>query len=399
MFLDLLRRRNPALIDAAISLHQQQVLPANTYVLDLDTVTANAATLSAEAHRLHLTTFAMTKQVGRNPDLCRAVIAGGIDASVNVDMECARATHRAGMRIGHLGHLVQIPRAEADAAAVMRPDYWTVFTHEKAAEAAAAAHRAGHDQPLLTRVHGPGDRFYPGHEGGFDAGDILPVADRLDGLPSAHFAGITTFPALLFDPDTGTVRATPNLATLQRTAERLRDAGRCDIQINGPGTTSTRALGTLADAGVTQVEPGHALTGTTPWHARVDLPELPAVCYLTEVSHSHAGRAFCYGGGLYIDPVIGDYQVRAVVGRGPGDQQQALDATLPPPAAIDYYGQLDLPDHSRVRTGDSVVFGFRVQAFVTRAYTAGITGLSTGTPRVAGIWAASGSPATWPGGR
>jgi predicted amino acid racemase len=395
MFLDLLQRRNPALIDAAIALHQRGALPANTYVLDLDTVTANARSISTEARRLGLTPFAMTKQVGRNPDLCRALIAGGIEASVNVDMECARATYRAGMKIGHIGHLVQIPSAEADAAAAMRPANWTVFNDEKARQASDAAARHDHNQALLVRIHADGDEFYSGHEGGFDAEDILAVADRFDALDSAHFAGITTFPALLFDPQTGGIRTTRNLATLERAAARLRGAGRTAIQINGPGTTSTRALAALAAAGVTQVEPGHALTGTTPWHATKDLPEVPAVCYLSEVSHLYSGRAYCFGGGMYIDPVIPPYQVRALV--GPGDREtNQLDATLPPTTAIDYYGQLDLSGNTAVKVGDSVVFGFRIQAFVTRAYTAGVTGLSTGNPQVAGIWASNGSAITWP---
>jgi len=38
MFLDLIRRRNPALIEQAIALHQQGRLPANSYVVDLDAV-------------------------------------------------------------------------------------------------------------------------------------------------------------------------------------------------------------------------------------------------------------------------------------------------------------------------------------------------------------------------
>ena len=38
MFLDVLRRRNPALIEAAIALHQAGALPANCYVIDLDAV-------------------------------------------------------------------------------------------------------------------------------------------------------------------------------------------------------------------------------------------------------------------------------------------------------------------------------------------------------------------------
>ncbi len=396
MFLDLLRRRNPELVAAAITLHQQGLLPANTFVLDLDAITANALVISTEAHRLGLTPFAMTKQIGRNPDACRALIAGGIPASVAVDMECARATVRAGMELGHVGHLVQVARAEADAAAAMRPANWTVFSDVKAAEAAAAARRVGREQALLARIHADGDEFYSGHEGGFAAADIVAVADSLDALDGAHFAGITTFPALLFDPEAGRVRPTRNLRTLERVAAELRVAGRDDIQINGPGTTSTRALAALADAGVTQVEPGHALTGTTPWHAVEDLPERPAVCYLSEVSHLHGGRAYCFGGGMYVDPVIPAYQMRAVVGRDPA-ATTVVDATVPPATAIDYYGQLFPSAPSPVSVGDSVVFGFRVQAFVTRGYTAGITGLSTGDPTIAGIWSSDGSAAEWPG--
>jgi predicted amino acid racemase len=395
MFLDLLRRRNPALIDAVVTLHQQGELPANTFAIDLDAVRANASAFAAEAGRLGLTTFAMTKQMGRNPDFCRALLEGGISASVAVDMADARATVRAGMQLGHLGHLVQVPRAEAAAAAALAPQNWTVFEDAKAREAAAASAAAGREQALLARIRAEGDEFYSGHEGGFPADDVVAVADRLDALDGAHFAGITTFPALLFDPERPGVRPTRNLATLEAAAKRLADAGRDDIRINGPGTTSAAALPTLASAGVTQVEPGHALTGTTPWHAVEDLVELPAVCYVSEVSHHYGGRAFCFGGGMYVDPVFPPYQVRAVVGRDPGTTA-LLPATLPPPAAIDYYGQLHLADAPPVEVGDTVVFGFRAQAFVTRAYTAGITGIASGRPRVAGIYAADGHEASWP---
>jgi predicted amino acid racemase len=395
MFLDLLRRRNPALIDAAVGLHQQGELPANTFAIDLDAVRANAAAFAAEAGRLGLTTFAMTKQMGRNPDFCRSLVDGGIPASVAVDMADARATVGAGMQLGHLGHLVQVPWREAAAAAAMQPHNWTVFSDVKAREAAGASAAIGRDQALLARIQAAGDEFYPGHEGGFPADEILAVADRLDALEGGHFAGITTFPALLFDPERPGVRPTRNLATLEAAAKRLAGAGLDGVRINGPGTTSTAALPTLAAAGVTQVEPGHALTGTTPWHAVQDLVERPAVCYVSEVSHHYGGRAFCFGGGMYVDPVFPPYQVRALVGREAG-ATSLLPATLPPPSAIDYYGQLDLTDAPPVEAGDTVVFGFRVQAFVTRAFTAGIEGISTGRPRVAGIHASDGSQASWP---
>jgi predicted amino acid racemase len=395
MFLDTLKRRNPALLESAVALHQAGEIPANTFVLDLDTIEANAATIATEAGRLGLTVFAMTKQIGRNPDVSRGLVRAGIRASVNVDMACARATAAAGMQIGHVGHLVQVPRAEARAAAQMFPQNWTVFDDHKAGEAASAAAWVGGDQRLLARIQHTDDEFYSGHEGGFDADDVVRVADRLDALDGAHFGGITTFPALLFDPETGRVRRTRNLDTIERAAEALRAAGRTDIEINTPGTNSTVMLQALADAGATQIEPGHALTGTTPLHAvREDLPELPAVCYVSEVSHFARGRAFCFGGGMYVDPVFPPYQERALVGSDPGGLVE-LDATLPPATAIDYYGQLD-PDAHAVAAGDTVLFGFRIQAFVTRGYTAAVSGIASGTPTVHGIWRADGSATTWP---
>ena len=185
MFLDLLRRRNPDFIRAAQTLHRAGAIPANSYVHDLDTVTENARLTRAEADRHGLKVFAMTKQVSRQRGFARAVMAGGIDRAVAVDMACAIACNKAGLRIGHLGHLVQVPRAEAAMAARdLAPDYWTVFSHDKAAEAAAAAQAAGRQQALLARVQTAGDTFYRGHEGGFAAEEAVAAARRLNALPS-----------------------------------------------------------------------------------------------------------------------------------------------------------------------------------------------------------------------
>lgn len=397
MFLDLLRRRNPAFLEAVVALHQQGALPANAYALDLDAVRANARAIRAAGDRHGLTVLAMTKQVGRAPGFLAALRDAGIDAGVAVDMEDARRLHDGGLRVGHIGHLVQVPRAEADAAAAMDSVHWTVFSDDKAAEAAAASRAAGREQALLARIKAPGDRFYPGHEGGFDADGVVDVARRLDALDGARFAGVTSFPALLFDGEARTVRPTPNLATLGRAADALHAAGFEEVAINAPGTTSSSVFELLAAHGATHVEPGHGLTGTTPMHVVEDLVELPAACYVTEVSHLHDGRAYVFGGGLYIDPVFGDYPLRALVAEEPGlDAARLLDATIPPAEAIDYYGQLHAGSGPAPRTGASVVFGFRIQAFVTRAYVAGIEGCATGSPRVTGIWTSDGREARWP---
>jgi len=390
MFLEPLIRRNPELLRAAVSLHQGGIVPANSYVLDLDRIEANARALSEAGEQLGLRVFAMTKQIGRNPAAIGAIRSGGLGACVAVDMDCARAVHAAGSTVGHLGHLVQVPRGEAREAAGLAPSYWTVFSEQKAEEAAAAARAVGQDVRLLARIHAPGDTFYPGHEGGFAAADILAVAERLDGLDGASFAGVTTFPALLYDVDAEAVGPTPNLGTLTRAAGALRDAGYSGVEVNAPGTTSVETLATLADAGATQVEPGHALTGTTPWHASSDLVEAPAMLYLSEVSHVHEGRSYCFGGGLYVDPVFGKYPVTALVGSDPdGVLDRRVPAELPPAESIDYYAQLD----EAGPVGATVLFGFRAQAFVTRAKIVPLRGVGTEQPSVVGIWTATGHPA------
>ena len=302
-----------------------------------------------------------------------------------------------GSRDRTYGHLSQVPKYEAEAAAALAPDYWTVFNFEKADEAGAASLKGKRDQPFLARIRAEGDTFYRGHEGGFPASEVAAVAEALDRTPGGRFAGITTFPALLFDAASRKVKPTPNLETLRRAAEALAKSGRRDIEINAPGTTSTVTLEALAEAGATQIEPGHGLTGTTPLHAVEDLPERPAVIYLSEVSHLVGNEAFCFGGGLYIDPVFPDYQVKAIVAREPTASVAALrNVELPVPAAIDYYGMIDASCGSKPKVGDSVVFGFRAQAFVTRAYVAGVAGLSRGDPVVEELSDGFGRTTTWP---
>ena len=398
MFLDVLLRRNPAFVESAMTLHQSGAIPPNSYVLDLDMVEENARIITAKADDLGLKTFAMTKQVGRNSGFCAAIKRGGIDRSVAVDTDCAISCHRADLKTGHLGHLVQVPRRDAAfAAAQLQPDYWTVFSMEKAQEAAAAAHKAGRTQNILARIQTDGDTFYRGHEGGFRADQVCEIADQIDALDGARFAGITTFPALLFDLENRQVKPTQNLDTLKRAKEALALAGRTDIEVNAPGTNSTIMLEALANSGATQCEPGNALHVTTPLHAIEDLPEKPAVLYLSEISHHHGDNAFCFGGGLYIDPVFPKYDVKALVASEPTSSRDALASVeIPDYSAIDYYAMIDARKANSSKTGDTVIFGFRGQAFVTRASIVGVSGVSIGNPKVTTIEDIYGHPTGWP---
>lgn len=394
MFLKSLIARNPRFLEAAVSLHQSGEIPANSYVIDLDALVANTRHLSAAAKAKGLTVYAMTKQLGRAPGALDAITEGGADGYVAVDMDCARPISANGHRLGHLGHLVQVPKHEAGEAARMRPEYWTVFSLNKAREAAEAAREAGIEQKILVRVFDEGDEFYTGHEGGVALSDLPRAIEFIESLDGASFAGLTTFPALLFDPESSWARITPNMSTVAKAAQMAASLlPDLDLQINAPGTTSTAVLDLLAEAGATQVEPGHGLTGTTPLHALNDLPESPAVLYLSEVAHIHLGTPLCFGGGLYIDPVLGEYQASALVARDPSDLDlPPVPADIPSPAAIDYYAHLHPPEGRVVEEGASVLFGFRMQAFVTRARIVGISGVQSGSLSVEGCWNSFGQP-------
>jgi predicted amino acid racemase len=391
MFLETLARRNPGLIRSAVALHQAGEIPPNSYVLDLDAIRRNARLIKAAAEAAGLRVYPMAKQVGRNPHFLRAVTRAGMPKFVCVDWMGAYLLARHKAQIGHVGHLVQIPRGEASRICALGPEVWTVFNLEKAREVSEAAQSLGRTQDLLLRVVAPGDTFYPTHDGGFDLEQAVSAGREIARLPGVRVAGVTSFPTLLFYPEKGTVALTPNMQTILRAAERLRHQAGLEItQINAPGTTSAATMNLLGEAGATHVEPGHGFTGTTPWHAYTDLPEAPAICYLTEVTDLHGNQAYVLGGGLYVDPVIPPYQLRALVG---SDGEKALaaraDAELMPLGGIDYYALLDRRS-AKVEIGDSVVFGFRAQAFVTRAYVAVIRGVARGRPRVAGIYDATG---------
>ncbi len=400
MFLKSLVRRNRAFLEAAVQLHQENRIPANSYVLDLDTLESNARHMTTEAHRLGLTVYAMSKQVGRAPGALRAITQGGADGYVAVDMGCARPIAANGHAIGNLGHLVQIPRAEAAEAAALGPEYWTLFSRNKAVEASRAVAASGGRQKVLLRIWEHGDIFYPGHEGGFHTDELCQAIDFVNGLEGLRFAGLTTFPALLYDAVAKKVNPTTNVGTLARGVElALGHLGTAfPIEVNAPGTTSTGVLDMLAEMGATQVEPGHGLTGTTPLHATRELPERPAVLYLTEVAHVHQGVPLCFGGGFYVDPVFEPYPTKVVVAAGPEDVGRApVPIDMPDPAGIDYYARLH-PEGRALQEGDTVIAGFRIQAFVTRSLVVGVAGVAASQPVVTGIWNVEGVPVSW-GGR
>ncbi|WAH36811.1 amino acid permease [Alicyclobacillus dauci] len=76
--------------------------------------------------------------------------------------------------------------------------------------------------------------------------------------------------------------------------------------------------------GATHVEPGNGFTGTTPLATVQETAELPAVLYLSEISHMHNGRGHVFGGGLYVDRVRGHYDLKARVGKNLAERSVEL---------------------------------------------------------------------------
>src|SRR5262245_58243372 len=132
MFLATTLRRNSALVRAAVALHQARGVPPNTFLVDLEALRDNARLLATTAEQHGLRLYGMTKQFGRNPVLARAMLAAGIPSAVAVDWDEAQTLARFGVRIGHLGHLVQVPQAAIPAALALRPQVITVFSLDKA---------------------------------------------------------------------------------------------------------------------------------------------------------------------------------------------------------------------------------------------------------------------------
>lgn len=395
MFLQKILSRNEKLIETVVDLHQGGYIPPNSYILDVDTIGENLSFLIEGAKENHLALYPMTKQIGRNPVIIRMMRDAGVPGCVCVDMADARKVFSESMKIGHIGHLVQVPFSDTAEAVAMKPEYWTVFSLAKA-EAISNALPPNTYQKILLRIYSPEDTFYTGHEGGVPANEILKYAKAIDNLPGLKFAGLTSFPTQLFSIEENSIQHTANYHTLFEAKKLLEANGYHNIEINAPGTTSSHLFAEMSASGVTQVEPGHGLTGTTPMHAIKDLVEKPAMAYLSEVSHFYKNDAYCFGGGLYIDPVFPSYDVKACVGSDPDKAKSNLvHCDIPDPASIDYYGIMKDAKSQNVQEGDTVIFGFRAQAFVTRAYVVPVAGISTGNPKVLAVFDVYGNETGW----
>ncbi|MEH6988706.1 YhfX family PLP-dependent enzyme [Cytobacillus firmus] len=379
MFLDVTKRRNPKLIQSGVTLHQSGQIPPNTYVIDLDILGENVAALAKTAKNHDFTLYFMSKQLGRLPFIGKFIAEHGIEKGVAVEFDEAKTLAEGGVEIGNVGHLVQPGKNQWPEVLSWSPEVITLFSLARARQLSDAAVKSGMVQDVLLRVYAEGDMIYPGQQGGFRLEKLDEELPELAGLPGINVAGVTTFPNFQLSEDKKSMEPTPNFTTLLKAKDILEKKGIAVKQVNGPSATSCETIPFLAEQGVTHGEPGHALTGTTPLHAYRDLPEKPAIVYVTEVSHQDQEHYYVIGGGYYGR----SHLTGCLVGSDEKDiLNQYVKAIEPAPEAIDYYGAIEKPDGFQVSEGDTAVFSFRTQVFVTRAHIALVKGIQSGKPEL-----------------
>ena len=381
MFLDKTIKENSKLIEAAFTLHQEGLILPDTYVIDVDSLLYNGRRLKEKADIYGIKLYYMTKQFGRNPYIAKALENLGYDGAVAVDFKEAMILMDNDIKIGHLGHLVQLPSTLIKKAISVGTEIITVYSTAKVREINEAAGELGRVQDIMLRVIGEEDCLYSGQYGGFSLEELPKVAEEISHLKNIKIAGITSFPCFLYDEEKAKVVETKNIETLMRAKDILSSLGIKLKQINMPSATSLANMELIKKTGGTHGEPGHALTGTTPYNKEHYGEELPSMVYVSEISHNFLGNSYCYGGGYYRR----SHLEKALVGRQAQDARvyKALPPTL---ESIDYHFELQ----GEAEIGETVVMAFRTQIFVTRSSVALVEGISTGQPRLVGIYDSQG---------
>lgn len=381
MFLDKTMTYNKSLIQCAFTLHQKGIISPDTYILDLDQIRENAEMMLAEAREQDVRLFFMTKQLGRNPIIAKMLMEMGFDGAVVVDFREAETMIENGIKIGNVGHIVQIPRQKMKRIIESRPYTVTVYTLEKLKEIDEAAKEIGIIQNITLRVIGEKDFLYPGQYGGFKLSDLEEVVGQTRAFRNISITGVTSFPCYLYSEETKDIYRTKNLDSVLEAKKILEQLGLKIIDVNLPSGTATRTIRDIRNAGGTHGEPGHGLTGTTPYHRDHNGGELPAMVYVSEISHNLEDLSYCYGGGYYPRSHV----KKAIVGTSV-DDMEIVDVIAPPADNIDYHIALG----KNRKVSHTVIMAFRTQIFVTRSHVAVVKGISTGNYEVVGLFDSQG---------
>ncbi len=383
LFLRKTLKRNSCLVDTALKFIGNGTIRPDTYVIDVDRLRENAVKILEKAASKNVKLYYMSKQIGRNPYIARMLETLGFEGAVCVDYKEAQSLIRAGIKVSHVGHLVQPPKHVLEEIIQASPEIITVYSYEKAKEINEVALKLRKNVNLMLRVIDHKDQIYPSQNGGVMMTELDKVASQIMCLDHCKINGVTAFPCFLFDEKKGEVVPTANVETVLTAKKRLEELGAVIEHVNLPSNTCVDTIDMIAELGGTHGEPGHGLTGTTPIHAAYDLEEIPAIVYASEVSHSFGLKSYFYGGGHYRRSNIGEAYIGPSVSNG-----DLYSVSTPVLESIDYYFEAEGVHEVSL----PVVCAFRTQIFVTRSDVALVEGLATGSPTLVGTYNAQGDP-------
>ena len=381
MFLNKCLANNRPLIEYAFKAHQKGLILPDTYLLDLDTIKANASAMLKEADDNGVLLYFMLKQIGRNPKVGKMLMDLGFKGAVVVDYKEALVMIENGIHIANVGHLVQIPKAALRKIIASKVDVVTVYSYDKILEVNEVAKELGIVQPLLIRITDDDAELYSGQVAGFSSEELKDLIVKIEALSNVKIGGVTAFPALLYNEKEGKITPTANVNGLKRAMAILKDAGYEDLLINIPSATCCSSIKEIKELGGNTGEPGHGLTGTTPLHKASDEKERVGYVYVSEISHNFKDKSYCYGGGHYRR----GHMENVLVGTSLDDARM-LKVKAPDDDSIDYHFEIS----ENTKVSDTAVMCFRTQIFTTRSHVAIVEGLSEGKPEITGLYDSQG---------
>lgn len=379
MFLTALENGNEKLLETAIKFHKEEKIQPDSYIIDVDMLLENSKLMLSEAKKRNIRMFFMIKQIGRNPYIAKKLVEIGYEGAVAVDFKEAKIMMQNNIPLSHVGHLVQIPKSNLLEIIKYKTEYITVYSIEKAREINEICEKLGTNQKILIKVYDKDDTLYDLQESGFFISNIKTTIEELKKLENITVAGVTSFPCYLSID--GEFKATNNVKTINKACDILRECGIIPELINMPSATCVEVLSMIEQDGGNSAEPGHGLTGTTPSHVKGNLKEKISVLYLSEISHNHNKRAYCYGGGHYRRSNV--TQALNILSDG---TRQKVDVQNGNNDSIDYYFALS----KELEISSTIIMAFRFQMFVTRSDVVLIEGISNNKPEIVGVYTSLG---------
>lgn len=374
MFLKRLLKDNKIFINESLKLYKKGNILPDTYIIDVDTLMYNAKNILDEANKYDIKLYYMLKQIGRNPYIAKKLENLGYKGAVCVDFKEAEIMMQNGLKLGNVGHLVQIPKNFLKKVINYGVEIITVYSLEMMKEISKIALELGKIQDIMIRVIESDSNIYIGQEAGLSSKEILDMLDDIKNLKGIKFKGLTSFPCFLYSLEENAIKKTNNLDSVINLKEILKEKGIEIEHINLPSATSIENLKDIKKYGGTHAEPGHSLTGTSPINK--EKGEIPAYLYISEISHNFNNNSYFYGGGYYPRANMEEAYIDSKVVRVNKFNSEN----------IDYYLSID----GIYEIFNPIILSFRTQIFVTRSDVVLLEGLRNNNIKIVARYTSNG---------